>query len=253
MLHYAGEKFPELAGKLLVGLHGYRPTGSRVIVYDVDAKGFPVVKPPPVRYAVSCASPQVFRTEQEPQVAAAPFDELISDWHKAEGVRPQGAPVGLAVADDGAIWLVEDKNKTVIRIDRDPTASVSRLPCSVRSAAQVAQLVTGVTKAAGARLLTQVRATVIEPHCKGCHADFGLKPGMSEAAKDLAVLRFMLTQPGWIVPGQPSAGRLHDRVWGKGPEKVMPADGRELVARDPAYRQALEALDLMVERMAKRR
>ena len=30
MVYYHGTKFPELEGKLLVGLHGYRPTGSRV-------------------------------------------------------------------------------------------------------------------------------------------------------------------------------------------------------------------------------
>ncbi len=253
MLYYAGTKFPELAGKLIVGLHGYRSTGSRVIVYDVDAKGFPIVKPPPVRYAVSCASPQVFRTEQEPQVAAAPFEELIADWHKVDGMRPQGAPVGLTVAEDGAVWLVEDKNKTVIRIDRDPTASTARLPCNVRSEVQIAQLMSRVTKdAESVRLLTQVRARVIEPHCKGCHADFGLKPGMSDAAKDQAVLRFMLTQDAWIAPGQPAVGRMHDRVWGKGPEKVMPANGHELIARDAAYRQALEALDRMVERLGKK-
>ena len=41
MLYYHGAKFPELEGKLLVGLHGYRPTGSRVLVYDVDDHGFP--------------------------------------------------------------------------------------------------------------------------------------------------------------------------------------------------------------------
>ena len=38
MLYYQGDKFPELEGKLIVGLHGYRPTGSRVIFYDVDAQ-----------------------------------------------------------------------------------------------------------------------------------------------------------------------------------------------------------------------
>ncbi|EJN10480.1 glucose/sorbosone dehydrogenase, partial [Bradyrhizobium sp. YR681] len=31
MLYYHGAKFPELEGRLLVGLHGYRPTGSRVL------------------------------------------------------------------------------------------------------------------------------------------------------------------------------------------------------------------------------
>ena len=41
MLYYRGDKFPELKDKLLVALHGYRPTGSRVIVYDIDAHGLP--------------------------------------------------------------------------------------------------------------------------------------------------------------------------------------------------------------------
>lgn len=35
MLYYGGSKFAELQGKLIVGLHGHRPTGSRVILYDV--------------------------------------------------------------------------------------------------------------------------------------------------------------------------------------------------------------------------
>ena len=30
MFYYEGAKFPELKGKLVVGLHGYRPTGSRI-------------------------------------------------------------------------------------------------------------------------------------------------------------------------------------------------------------------------------
>ena len=39
MLYYAGEKFPALKDKLIVSLHGYRPAGSRVLVYDTDARG----------------------------------------------------------------------------------------------------------------------------------------------------------------------------------------------------------------------
>ena len=45
------------------------------------------------------------------------------------------------------------------------------------------------------------------------------------------------------------AGRLHNRVWGKGAEKVMPANGRELVERSPGYRQLLTTLDLFVSNM----
>ena len=35
MLYYGGEKFPALKDRLIVSLHGYRPSRSRAIVYDM--------------------------------------------------------------------------------------------------------------------------------------------------------------------------------------------------------------------------
>jgi glucose/arabinose dehydrogenase len=257
MLYYRGEKFPELQGKLVVSLHGYRPTGSRVIFYDVDAKGFPHIGPAPVRYNVSCANPptQAFRVEQGRQVSAAAFGELISQWYRVDGVRPQGAPVGMTVDSDGAIWLVEDKNQTVLRIDADPTASTDgTLACSSRTEAQFRSLLNAATRdKANLSRLSQVRAGVIERHCLGCHSDFGLKRGQNDRQKDEALLRFLLSQDGWINPGNPESGRLHLRTWGKGPEQIMPADGRELLASDPAYKKLLETLDAFVANLGERK
>ena len=127
----------------MIGLHGYRPTGSRVIAFDVDDKGFPKVQPPPVRFGISCASEptRAFQTEGAGEVAAAPFIELIPEWYKVNGARPQGAPVGMTVASDGAIWLVEDKNKTIIRIDTAPMQTRVPLPCDLRSDQQIAELI----------------------------------------------------------------------------------------------------------------
>lgn len=251
MLYYQGTKFPELAGKLVVGLHGYRPTGSRIVYYDTDERGFPRIEPPPVHYSVSCsAAPRAFRTESEAQVAAAQPIELIGDWHKVTGVRPQGAPVGLTAASDGAIWLVEDKNQTVIRIDAEPAErAASPLPCGLRTAEQIAELVRMVLGNADSRKrLTQVRTGLIERHCAGCHSDFGIKPAMTDAQKDEASLRFMLAQDAWVYPGMPEAGRMHERVWGKGAGKIMPANGAQLLATE-AYRRTLKALDAFVADM----
>ncbi|RTM09498.1 MAG: sugar dehydrogenase, partial [Bradyrhizobiaceae bacterium] len=203
MLYYHGGKFPELDGKLLVGLHGYRPTGSRLLIYDVDDHGFPKPSPAPVRYHVSCAAEPTrsFRTDAG-EVAAAPFDELIVGWHRVNGVRPQGAPVGMTVAEDGAIWLVEDKNQSVIRIDRAAGEAPAPLPCDTRSQAMIDQLAAFVAAdAQNSARLTTLRKGLVEPHCVGCHSDFGLKSGQSEAEKDKTVLRFMLAQDGWIYPG----------------------------------------------------
>jgi Glucose / Sorbosone dehydrogenase len=257
MFYYNGEKFGELKGKLIVGLHGYRPTGSRVIFYDVDAKGFPKISPPPVRYNVSCATPpsMTFQTEQEHQIPAAPFSELISQWYKVDGVRPQGAPVGMTVASDGAIWLVEDKNQTIIRLDADPTAAgtASTLACNSRTEAQIKQLIASVTgDTENLKRLTQVRTGIVENHCHGCHSNFGLQASQTERQKNEAVLRFLLSQDGWIYPGDPDAGILHARLWGTGPERIMPPDGRELLAKDPVYKSVLETFDLLVAQMSRR-
>jgi glucose/arabinose dehydrogenase len=251
MFYYRGTKFPELDGRLVVGLHGYRPTGSRVIFYDVDAKGLPTISPAPVTYSVSCAveRAQAFRSEGK-QVPAAAFSELISEWHNVKGIRPLGAPVGMTVASDGAIWLVEDKNKTVIRIDTAPKQPADPEPCNVRSEQQIAALIKAVNNDPANRArLTKIRTDLVGKHCMGCHADFGLTRDQTDKQKDAAVLRFMLSQDGWIEPGASKSGRLHTRVWGIGAEKIMPANGKELIAGEPGYRQLLDTLDQFVTKM----
>ena len=251
MLYYQGEKFPALNGKLIVALHGYRPTGSRLIVYDTDAHGFPKVKPAPVRYHVSCAASEVFAESGKP-ARAAPYAEVISGWYKVNGVRPQGAPVGITVASDGAIWVAEDKNQTIIRIDVElESAAVGSLPCGKRTPAEIARLVDAMMKSPDQRKrFGQVREQLIERHCMGCHTDFDLKPGMGNAQKDQTALRFILTQESWVFPGNHEGGRLHVRVWGTGAEKIMPANGRQLL-NDPAYRALLTTLDEFVRKLGK--
>jgi glucose/arabinose dehydrogenase len=251
MLYYHGSKFSELKGRLLVGLHGYRPTGSRLLAYQVDDHGFPKLSRPPVRYHVSCAAEPTrpFSTQAGP-VAAAPYDELISGWHRVNGVRPQGAPVGMTVADDGAIWLVEDKNQTVIRIDRSAEPAPAPLPCDTRSEAQIDQLVRFVMDSAPNRSrLTSLRKGLVETHCMACHSDFGIKANQSEQEKDRAAFRFMLAQDGWIYPGDPASGRLRQRLRGLGAERLMPPGGEKLPKTEPGYARLLDQADDLVATM----
>ncbi|UFZ06843.1 PQQ-dependent sugar dehydrogenase [Bradyrhizobium ontarionense] len=250
MLYYTADRFDDLKGKLLVGLHGYRPTGSRLLAYEVDEHGFPKVSPAPVRYHVSCAAEptRAFQTAAGPAPAAA-FDEIIAGWHRVNGIRPQGAPVGMTTADDGAIWLVEDKNQTVIRIDRSSEAAPEPLPCDTRNDQLIDRLATFVMDDAANRArLTNLRKGLIEKHCSGCHSDFGLKAGQSEPDKDRAALRFMLAQDGWIYPGDPDAGRLRQRLRGLGAERQMPP-GANLIKTEPGYARLLGVADELVARM----
>ncbi len=86
MLFYNGEMFPELQGKLIVSLHGYRETGHRIVTLDLNK--------------------------------ADSYNEIVTDWAALTSVRPKGSPVGMTVAKDGSIWFVEDKNKTIMVLSK---------------------------------------------------------------------------------------------------------------------------------------
>ena len=92
LIEYRGTMFPAMSGKLIVSLHGYRATGSRLLAYDLDAAGLPK--------------------------ATKPID-LTPGWRAVKGRRPSGSPVGMAVTQDGAIWVADDRNGAILRFARD--------------------------------------------------------------------------------------------------------------------------------------
>jgi glucose/arabinose dehydrogenase len=115
MLYYRGDMFPRLRGRLLVSLHGYRGVGARIMAYDVDARGLPVIRPQST-YSLFRGGRAV--RHPFPARGQTGFD-LTPNWNAVAGVRPFGRPVGLSVAADGAIWVADDRNGTIIRIAAD--------------------------------------------------------------------------------------------------------------------------------------
>jgi glucose/arabinose dehydrogenase len=115
--YYAGAMLPALQGKLLMGLHGYRPGGSRIVAFDVDAKGVPVPAQRP-RFAEYTPDGNVVMKPYDTGPAAEPRI-LTPGWSLKAGVRPAGAPVGLTIARDGAIWVADDRNAAILRIAAD--------------------------------------------------------------------------------------------------------------------------------------
>jgi len=113
MTWYQGAMFPGLQGKLLMSWHGYRSTGGRLVAFAVDAGGVPLTR--------AKATYPIYPSGSRPFGAgpAAQAQVLTPGWGRVEGVRPQGTPVGITVADDGALWVADDKNASIIRFAVD--------------------------------------------------------------------------------------------------------------------------------------
>lgn len=113
MLWYEGAMFPQLQGNLLITWHGYRSVGGRIAAFAADARGVPVAEKG-ARYPVYGAAARPYGIGP-----AANAQILTPGWDRVAGRRPQGSPVALAVAKDGAIWTTDDRAGLVIRIAVD--------------------------------------------------------------------------------------------------------------------------------------
>lgn len=113
MTWYQGAMFPALKGKLLMSWHGYRSTGGRLAAFDVDARGVPVTRAK-ARYPIYPTGSRPFGVGPAAQARI-----LTPGWGKVADQRPQGAPVGITVATDGAIWVADDKNGAIVRFSVD--------------------------------------------------------------------------------------------------------------------------------------
>jgi glucose/arabinose dehydrogenase len=88
MLVYHGDRLPGLAGKLVIGYHGYRATGHRIVAVALDKGSRPTGSP----------------------------TELVTDWEQRDGSHPQGSPVGLVEMADGSVLIAEDHSGALLRL-----------------------------------------------------------------------------------------------------------------------------------------
>lgn len=183
LAYYHHASLPALDGHLLISLHGYRAAGHRVLALPVNARGLPP--------------------------ATGGELTLVAGWDASDR-GPKGAPVELWVARDGSVWLVEDKNGTVLRIARETYASPA--PTQTTGTDAIAQ---GPVDA----VFADLRNSVFAPRCGSCHAFLLAEAG--EAAR--AVQR-----EGWLaLDGDKTAlelrvTRRHERPMP--PAGALPAD-----------------------------
>lgn len=114
MLYYEGAMFPELRGRMLMSWHGHRRAAGRIVAIETDAEGAPLTDRR-ARYAIYPRGSMPY-----PADAPAPRARVLTPgWNAVRGTRPQGSPVGMAVAGDGAIWVADDRAAAVLRIARE--------------------------------------------------------------------------------------------------------------------------------------
>ncbi|CAM3127078.1 Glucose dehydrogenase [Sphingomonas antarctica] len=87
MIRYRGTRLKVLTGKLILGYHGYRARGHRIVAIALDGLA-------PVGGEV----------------------DVVSGWATREGVHPQGFPSALLELPDGSILIAEDQNRTLLRL-----------------------------------------------------------------------------------------------------------------------------------------
>ncbi|WP_420590006.1 PQQ-dependent sugar dehydrogenase [Bacterioplanoides sp.] len=176
MMYYPGKKLPGLQGKLLISWHGYRVIGNRLVAYAVDQKGLPVLQnaqenpiwfkrdpiAPATEFTTHIANPK------GGSAADAQHQEVISQWNKVADVRPEGAPVGLAMLPDESLLIVDDKNKALLRLSTgsryiDPAQELSASPT--------------LTGLSDEYLFRDDAKDLLLKECSACHQELTSQPG----------------------------------------------------------------------------
>lgn len=172
---YNGEMFPEFKGKILVSLHGYRKSGQRIIALNVKEE------------------------------SADDFEEVVFNWQAKSGIRPKGAPVGLEIGQDGEVYFLDDKNKTLMVMAKGNAHRSNE-----------DQIVEEIEFDLNVETFTNIQKTVLNKHCIQCHSSFHGK------AKDVAS---ELVKSGLVLTGNALESELYKRVTGTSQNMMMPPSG----------------------------
>jgi len=125
--------------------------------------------------------------------------ELVAGW-SADDSKPRGAPVGLAIAADGSVWGVEDKNKTVFRIARD------------KYQARAWSLSENADAQSQDAVFAKLHKEIFLPRCAACHSEFS-----GSATESLGKLK----SARWV--GLNASIDFYGRLTAEPPRRMPPA------------------------------
>ena len=247
MDYYRGSMFADqLGGKLLMTWHGYTRAGHRFVAYDVDADGRPLLKAVDenAKYFVDspgrCPSAKKF-SPRGGMENYAPYTEVVSGWYARPRLRPQGAPVGFTVARDGSIWIVEDKNQTIVRLARS-TSETFDDGCDGSAVESVddriALLAWRNTVRSNEKLLagySAVKTNLVDKYCASCHGGFK----ETEIADDRFSTLDYLIKGAFVKPRDVEKSKFYGAITGSGEYPPMPPGGSTQLPQDLRERNAL--------------
>lgn len=87
----AGQTELPWSGRLLAVWHGHRAPGHRIVAWRLGPDGRP----------------------------AGARENIVSGWLAMPGLRPLGNPAGITLDSQGRLWVVEDRNRTVLVVAPD--------------------------------------------------------------------------------------------------------------------------------------
>jgi glucose/arabinose dehydrogenase len=171
MFYYQGNKIPALENKLIMSWHGFRVAGNRLVAYELDSQGRPVLQ----EKAVFRRAPVDANSEYTEHLFApkgglnknsnttqqvAQHQEIISEWHPITNLRPEGSPVGLTQSKDGSLWIVDDRNAAILRLSTGTAYTKTRMQTKQISAPKIPVEV----------------MSIFNKNCNQCHVEISENP-----------------------------------------------------------------------------
>ncbi|MCA2959941.1 MAG: hypothetical protein IOD12_06775 [Silvanigrellales bacterium] len=237
LLRYKGSALKDLnpsgSGSLIVPLHGYRPAGQRILVFQIDGSGKPLKPAAPGGGFNETAAAGITYVPYKSTPSTVPSGELIKGWFDSPGVRPKGAPVAVAEGADGSIWMVDDKNSAILRLapfDGVPFNEANRPDYGTPYTQYV-----GTRPSLKNKYDTLVKEVLDSPQCEGCHDTY--KDVKDLAGDGFEQLRYVLGMGTWVnlqlEPGKrAAASTLYTKLLPGG--SMPPLDRAAWPGGDPA-------------------
>jgi glucose/arabinose dehydrogenase len=175
LLYYQGDKIPLLKNKLIMSWHGFRIAGNRLVAYELDDHGRPLLQEKAIfrRAPLNEIDPyteHVFapkgglNNNKNPKQKVAQHQEIISEWHAIQNIRPEGSPVGLTQSSDGSVWIVDDRNAAILRLSNGSAFQKNNLKIEPQ-----------IGSIAGPAVPPEV-TILLKQRCSQCHSELSQHP-----------------------------------------------------------------------------